>query len=301
MGAALAEVEGAAVVSGGIDSSRPFIPEWLTPLFHTPFYRRLTEEQRLRYNQLHACYFNEQTIFFESLMARPILSCFTARPLPDDLVSGLRVFMAEEARHSAMFRALNRQCFPQRYAKQDFFFIRVPSTTLRLLGIWVRHPSLFPLFIWLLLIEEERALFYAKEFLKASSQLEPHFVAAQKMHLADEVGHIHWDEALLDEVWPRTGRLLRRLNARLFRWLVGEFFNTPKRGGIRVIEQLVDEFPSLRPELPVMRKQVSGLARNRDYHQTLYSRAITPKSFRRFDANPEFLKMGDVLLAYTPA
>lgn len=301
MGAALAELEGAAVVPGGIDHSRPFIPEWLTPLFHIPFYLRLTEQQRVRYNQLHAGYFNEQTIFFESLMARPILNYFTAQSLPDDLANGLRVFMAEEARHSAMFRALNRQCLPDQYATGDFFFIQVPPLTLRLLGIWVRHPGLFPLFIWLLLIEEERALFYAKEFLKASANLEPHFVAAQKAHLADEVGHIHWDEELLDEIWPRTGRALRWLNGFLFRWLVGEYFNTPKRGGVRVVEQLVQEFPALRPQLPSFREQIAQLARNREYHESLYSRTITPKAFRRFDTCPEFRTIGKILLGYTPA
>ena len=93
------------------------MPEALTPLFFTPSYTQLTEEQRLRYNQLHACYFNEQTIFFESVMAQPILKYFAARPLPEDLRGGLRVFMAEEARHSAMFRAINRQCHPERYVR----------------------------------------------------------------------------------------------------------------------------------------------------------------------------------------
>ena len=37
--------------------------------------------------------------------------------------------------------------------------------------------------------------------------------------------------------------ILRRLNAELFRWMVGEFFNTPKRGGLRVVSHLVREVP----------------------------------------------------------
>ena len=59
-----------------IDFSRRFIPDRLTPLYHTPVYAQLSDAQRLRYNQLHASYFNEQTIFFESAMAQHILHEF---------------------------------------------------------------------------------------------------------------------------------------------------------------------------------------------------------------------------------
>ena len=66
-----------------IDFSRYFMPERLTPLFHTPSYAHLSEEQRRRYNQLHACYLNEQTIFFERVMAQPILESMMRVALPD--------------------------------------------------------------------------------------------------------------------------------------------------------------------------------------------------------------------------
>ena len=69
-----------------IDFSKRFMPERLTPLFYAPIYARLTDAQRLRYNQLHAFYLNEQTIFFESEMARHILQDFASRRLPDGLV-----------------------------------------------------------------------------------------------------------------------------------------------------------------------------------------------------------------------
>ena len=56
-----------------VDSGRLFIPEELTPLFHTPSYGELTAAQRLRYNQLHALYFNEQIMFFERALCCRIL------------------------------------------------------------------------------------------------------------------------------------------------------------------------------------------------------------------------------------
>jgi len=286
-------------ISSPIDFSRFFIPEELTPLYHTPCYAWLTGAQRLRYNQLHACYFNEQTIFFESVMAQRILSYFVKQSLPGGLSEGLRQFIAEEARHSEMFRQLNRQCLPHRYANGDFYFIRVPAFLSSLLRGWVRRPKYFPLFVWLLLIEEERSLFYAKEFLKSAATLEPHFISTQKTHLADEVGHVRWDEELLDWIWPQTGGKLRRVNAQIFKWLVSEYFNTPKRGGWRVVEELVAEDSALRPRLLELKAAVRRLAKNRGYHLSLYSRSITPKAFQRFDCCPEFHSIGDILLGYT--
>src|SRR5258708_15767223 len=175
---------------GTIDFTKRFIPERLTPLYHTPAYARLSIEQRLRYNQLHASYFNEQTIFFESNMAQHILRALIKRRLPDGLADGLHTFVGEEAQHSQMFRGLNRKCAPERYATGDFHFIRLPVWASECLRHWASHPALFPFFLWVLLIQEERALFCAKEFLQDAEGLEPNFVIAQRRHLADEVGHI---------------------------------------------------------------------------------------------------------------
>src|SRR5207248_166448 len=107
---------------GSIDFTRRFIPEHLTPLYHTPAYAQLSPVQRLRYNQLHACYFNEQTIFFETAMAQHILRAFLKRDVPTSLGDGLRNFIAEEKLHSQMFRDLNRQAFPDLYGNGDFHF-----------------------------------------------------------------------------------------------------------------------------------------------------------------------------------
>jgi len=286
-----------APTTSSIDVSRRFMPDLLTPLYYTTTFSRLSAEQRLRYNQLHAGYVLEQTIFFESVMARQILRYYASCPLPDGWAEGLLEFIAEEERHSEMFRTLNRRCAPQTYDRHDFHFIRVPAASRRVLEAWVRHPGFFPFFLWLMLLEEERSLYYASQFAKAAD-LEPNFVAAQKTHLADEAGHIQWDEKLLDWVWTQTGGWLRWLNARLFQWMVGDYFNMPKRGGLRVLDELAAEFPALRPELPVMRGQVLALAHNHDYHLSTYSRMITPRAFRRFDACPEFRSISKIFFGY---
>src|SRR5687768_4440406 len=177
-------------MSQPIDFSKRFMPELLTPLRHTPIFNNLPPGQRLRYNQLQAAYFNEQIIFFESAMAQHILRGILKMRLPRDLSELVNAFIAEEKRHSQMFRELNRRCFPERYAQRDFYFVNVPRCSKLLIRQWASHPGAFPFFIWILLIQEERALYCAKQFLAEPDQLEPSFVATQRQHLADEVGHV---------------------------------------------------------------------------------------------------------------
>jgi hypothetical protein len=273
------------------------MPERLTPLFHTPSYARLTAEHRRRYNQLHACYLNEQTIFFECVMARPILKSMTRVALPDLVARTLPTFMAEEAAHSEMFRALNRRCRPDLYARVDFHFVRLSPVARASLGAWVRVADRFPMFLWLLLIQEERAMYYATEFLRVDG-LEPGFVAVQREHLADETGHVRWDEQLLEHIWPRTNPAWRQFNARLFRWLMREYFTIPRRSGMRVVAALVDEFPALRDAWPELSRAMLGLADAPGFHRTAYSREVTPRTFARFDRTPEFRVLGEVLPGY---
>lgn len=276
------------------------MPQHLTPLRHTAAYGRFSETQKLRYNQLHALYFNEQIIFFESAMAQHILRSFIPRHPPARLADGLQKFLSEEAGHSKMFRELNRLCLPGIYNHSDFHFIHVPAISGSCLRWWADQSFRFPFFLWILLIQEERALFYAKEFLKNAPTLEAAFVAAQKKHLADEVGHVQWDEELLDWIWPQTSPGWRQVNARLFAWMMGEYFTTPKRSGLRVVAALVREFPDLQPLWPEIKSQMISLDRNPEFNALCYSREVTPKTFARFDRWPEFRRLERVLSGYRP-
>ena len=283
-----------------IDFSKPFMPECLTPLRHTRVFVRLTAAQRLRYNQLQAAYFNEQIIFFETAMAHHILRGLLKIDLPENLVAAVRLFIEEEKRHSQMFGELNRRCFPRWYANNEFFFVRVPQWSKALLRGWTSFPAEFPFFLWILLIQEERALCCAKQFVRESDDLEPCFVAAQSQHLSDEVGHVGWDEELLDFLWKRKSAPARRINAALFRWMIGEYFTTPKRSGLRVVQQLVLDYPELKPAWPELRRQMLALSNEGEFRFVSYSREVTPKSFARFDRCPEFRSLGKVLAGYSP-
>jgi len=289
-----------AAVFEQIDFSRPFMPESLTSLYFTPVYATLTAPQRLRYNQLNALYFNEQTMFFEKTLARNILGHYLEQPLDARLKSGLRQFWAEEEQHSAMFLDLNRKCAPEIYSRQDFYFIQIPPVAARVLDALSKRPQWFPFWLWLMHLQEERALFFGREFLKAADSLEPHFVAVQRRHLADEAGHVRWDDELLDWAWPKAGPWLRRCNTRLMAWMVGEYFATPKRSALRVVTALVREFPELRPQYPKFSRQLRALGTDPGYRRSLYCRENVPLTFKRFDAWPEFQSLTGAMAGYIP-
>lgn len=290
----------AASPSGArMESTRRFIAEEFTPLFHTSAYRLLPPAVSLRYNQLQALYFNEQAAFFEQEVLVPALCGLLRCPLPAELAKSVQTFRDEEQRHSAMFRALNRRCGPEFYARSDYHFICIARPLRSLLGEMAGRPRVFPLFVWLALMHEERSLFFSRGCLENADELEPRFVATHRAHLADEVGHVGWDGELLDWLWPRTGRTIRSVNVRLLAWMIGEFFLLPKRSGVRVVEQLAHEFPQL--DSAALRRALSGLKNNAGYVRSLYSREMTPRTFARFDALPEFASLGRTLPGYIPA
>jgi hypothetical protein len=282
-----------------IDHTRRFIAEEFTPLFHTSIYAQLPAEACLRYNQLHAFYFNEQVSFFEQEMLSPALLALQSLSLPPRLADGLQTFFDEEQRHTAMFRALNRRAAPELYTARNYHFIHAPWAALFGLKEIARQPDWFPFVFWLALLQEERSLHYSRGCLARRDELEPTFVATHRSHLADEVGHVAWDEEVLDWLWPQIGRWRRKLNARLFSWMLGEFFFLPRRSGLRVVTQLQHEFPQL--ETDALEDAMRELEGDFEYQRMLYSREITPRTFARFDAEPEFALLARTLPGYRPA
>ena len=252
----------------------------------------------MRYNQLHALYFNEQVAFFEQEMLSPALLALLRSSLPPHLAKGLRTFFEEEQRHTAKFRELNLRCAPEFYTVHSYYFIRMARPMRAILGAIASRPHWFPLLVWLALLQEERSLYYSKGCLEQASDMEPHFVALHRAHLADEVGHVGWDEELLDWLWPQVRPLVRFVNVRLLDWMLGEFFCLPKRSGLRVVGQLVSEHPHL--DSSALYRGMRDLGENPAYLKTLYSRDITPRSFARFDTHPEFALLARTLPGYRP-
>lgn len=287
--------------AGEIDFRLPFFPARLTALCHVPSWRLLEERHRIRYTQLYALYLNEQTAFFEELLAMTLLPALYARPdiIGEDLAESLRCFEAEERRHSRWFREMNRRIDPERFSMEPGEYVFIPSNP-RLNGIakwFARKPFSFPFWIWLILLQEERSIHVSREFLKDRS-LEPNFRELHRKHMADEVDHVRWDTELIERVWLPMPMWKRKIQAAIFGWLMREFFTAPKRAGKAVLDALLDEFPDLDPIASQLRCELAQLKSSIPYHASLYSREVTPKAFALFDSLPEFKNIGRSLPAY---
>lgn len=285
-----------------IDFSRPFTPAHTTALFHAPSWHLLTATQQIRYTQLYALYLNEQTAFFEELLASTLLPALYRRPdrIGDELAENLRTFEAEEKRHSQWFREMNHRIDSATFPLTPENYVFIPGgRAMRAIGKWLAsRPFAFPFWIWLVLLQEERSIFIAQESIAPRSGIEPNFRELQRRHLADEIGHVRWDTQLVERVWLPMPMWKRKLHARLFGHLMAEFFTVPKRSAIAVLNALLAEFSDLAPIAPQLRRELSDLKHSTAYHASLYSREVTPKAFALFDSLPEFADIGKYLPAY---
>lgn len=276
-----------------------FIPETLTPLYFTPLYADLTAEDKLTYNHLHGRYFLEQTIFYEQLMGCPALHVI-ARSAPDQkLRQEARDFIDEENEHSSWFRTLLREVSPGEYENRDFIMLKAPPLlrwSTRLSSRWIK---LFPGLMWLQLMAEERALYFGRIFLAHQDAIDPRFLHVQRKHLADEPSHIRRDEAFLQWLWPATPAWLRRLNARLLRRVIYEFFYLPKRSGWHVVKTWLATRPHLAHRSEEFRAAMDALGANPAFVASLYPKRFLPRTHHLSKSWPE-LAFLDSLLTDAP-
>jgi hypothetical protein len=283
-------------VIGRIDFSRRFLPEQITPLAHTLVYQGLSPSARLRYNQLFACSFHEHFILLEQTLCAHVLPALIGQFAGEPLAERLRVFRADEQIHTSWFHALHQACEPQLYKDNYHHFVRVSPAMRRLFAFCTNRPRIFPFCLWLAMIIEERTLSAARDILRESDQLEPHFVRLHRLHATAEVHHVGLDAEMLQRLWPALGFPGRQLNRWLFVTLLREFFQLPKRAGWRVIRQLVAEQPVLAPLLPRFRRELLALGDRPDYLATLYSRRREPRTFALADGFRELRQLEASLL-----
>jgi hypothetical protein len=282
-----------------IDFRRPFIPWEFCPFTHLPGAATLPPEILLRQNQLHALCGLELIQLFEwsgRQALAPLARKFAGTPLGGHIVE----FIEEERRHSAQFATLCRAAAPALYARGEHWFVRVPGVARSLAGFLLARPRLVPLWPWMMLVQEEKALHISRAYLRAADAIEPHFVAVHRLHAADEAHHIGWDEDLIDALWADTPRWWRRCNASALAWLLSEFFLAPKRAGVRLVEQLRREFPDHSGALHSLLPGLAALGRNPDWQRSAYSREMLPRTLERMAHWPEFSSCRRGLVAASP-
>ena len=264
-----------------------YIPEMLTPLYFTPLYADLAEDERLAYNRKHGLYFLEQTIFFEQITGRPVLEQLI-RLSPDERISrGAQQFMDDENIHTSWFRALLREVEPEIYRRGDFHLLEVTPLMIHSTRLTARAVRWLPCLLWLQLIAEERSLYFGRCFMEAGEQLDRRFLSVQKRHMADETAHIGYDEVFIGWLWAESGENVRKINARLLEWLLREFFHLPKRSGWRVVESWLRDFPHLWARRDEFKAAMGNLSENENYLHTLYPRRYLPLTTELSAAWPE--------------
>jgi hypothetical protein len=282
-----------------IDFSRPFIPEEFCPFSYLPGASSLPPAVVLRQNQLHALCGLELIQLFE-WSGRCALAPLARRFAGSELGDHLTEFIADEARHSAQFAALCRAAAPSLYARNSQVFVRVPAIARALASSLLARPGLLPLWPWMMLVQEEKALHISRAYLDAAHELEPHFVAVHRLHAADEAHHINWDEELIAALWAGVLPRWRRYNARALRWLLDEFFLAPKRAGARLLAQLAREFPNHAAHLRSLAPALSQLKHNPGWQRAAYSREMLPRTLEQMARWPEFSPWCEALAAAEP-
>jgi predicted metal-dependent hydrolase len=283
-----------------IDLARPFLCPTVIPLCYTASWPRLGPEQALRANQITGLCFNELITFFETAFAPAVLAALRRRAIPPELADCLRHFLADEARHSAMFQRLNRLSAPGWYARSPYRLVRVPRAVRAVVRLLTRHPALFPAVLWIMLALEEHSLEVSRRCAGVEADLEPHWARAWRAHFEDEVRHVQVDWHLIERFHAAQPPSMRRANAFLVRTGIARFLLAPSRSGLRVLSALVAEFPELRALEASLAAELVALDRSPAYQSMMYSRQATPLTFELFDRFPEFHDLSAVLAAYRP-
>jgi len=286
-----------------IDRSRRFYCDTLTPLYYTRVYAELGDAHRLRYNQLTGLYSNELIGFLETFVLGRTLDALIERTdldLPEALTAALRGFRHDEQGHADQWRRLNRLSEPEWYAGCDYRILAVGRAAKAAASFVAGHPVAFPLMFWFQLVQEERSVDISRRIAAAAGDLEPRYVAVYRGHLRDEIRHVHIDWHLIDHLFARRRVLWRRLNARLFRQIVGTLFLAPAAATTRIVRRLVREFPELRPIEARTIDELATLGTSEAYCSMMYSRETTPITFALFDRYPEFHPMREPLKSYHP-
>ncbi len=290
-----------------IDLDRPFMPENRTQLYFTDVYWRLSDRQRLRYNQLFACRVNEYIMVLESDMVEyflvPLLQHQKVRE-NSDLHLCLEVMIEEERRHYQMFLDLNRRCFPSIYSgSKEKHFTEFPLMARNLFPLLRLAGQKLPFPIWYIMAMEEEAIDLAKAMLKCPNtetlgELEPNFVAIHREHMKDEARHVAIDLHVSENCFD--GRALqRKVGAWFFKLTMKAMTYVGSKGpGAKVIYSLIEEFPELLDIKNELFTALVSLNGNSNYQKSLFNRSSAPNSFQMFDEIPEFDDLGKVLVGY---
>jgi hypothetical protein len=158
--------------------------------------------------------------------------------------------------------------------------------------------------LWYVMALEESSVALARMMRKPAEtqtlgELEPSFVRVHLEHMKDEVRHLHTDRRMIRAAIGAAGPLWKRLNAFLFKRMIGNFTTVGRHGsGARVIRHLVREMPELASRKEELLSALTRLKGSASYQNSLFSRSLMPLTFDIFDETPELAGLENILEGY---
>jgi hypothetical protein len=280
-----------------VDWSRPieytlkWMPEGMVHIRFLPSYPKMSALHRLRYNQLYGLAICEQFIWFEEGIVIPIMQrILRGRNLPAELRACLEHFIADEVKHSELFKRLLRKVdsswngyrFLDLSAPQAFFYRTV-----------VRHPGLFSAWIWMTIYFEERTmhfsrLYNAEKYKGGKAAIDPTFARAHHLHMIDEARHLQVDQYLLRYLYDPEPRWKKVLASRMMERVM-EAYASPSRIARAVVALMKHEFPADTPLFDDIIAELPSLRHNADFLVALFGDEALPRTRALLKVYPEML------------
>jgi rubrerythrin len=272
-----------------------YLPEEVTSLSYSTSYAKLTRKQQIRYNQLFGLYGHELIIFFEKRFPAAYLAIAKHEYINSELKKEIQKFVEDEDRHWRMFDRLNKELAPEIYLKNTFHFLKISPLVDMLARIIISFSPYLPMLLILIFMQEERSIYYTEKLKKTPDLYHPKCYSVHLKHLEDEDRHVDLDEKVIELIWARLPRWLKKINVLLLKIGIREFFTLPKRAGIKIIDQFILEFPDLEPRKNELKKEIFNAVKNSDFYDTLYSPKSMPRCVKFLNSQTIFQPLGDVI------
>jgi hypothetical protein len=284
-----------------IDRTKPWSPAAIAPMTYLPSYAKLSEAQRLRYNQLFSLGICEQFIWFERDLLNPVLERVLKRKrVSGELRAAVIQFIEDEEKHAEMFWRLLERAEPQLYVRRKYFFLNMNNLQRASIRAMVTKPEHFLVWIWAAIFFEERTLDYSRHYVLAQKEtpelIDPLFSRCHRLHLVDEARHHEIDFHLLNELYDPEPWAKKKLAGVMMRRLMKNFAS-PRRISWRIIERLAREFGGREPSgvYSALWRELPLLGQSREFHQVAFGKQAVGRTLGHLARYPEMDSIWELL------
>lgn len=271
--------------------SLKWAPPEMTPFSYLESFKLLSEEQKLRYNQLFALGILEQFAWFESDLLGAILNKKISSMPPGEFREALEHFVADEIKHTEMFWQILESYAPELYTKRKYHFLNLGF--FQKIGVWalVTFPNLNLAWIWMAIFFEERTLDYSKKYVdyerKHPGDLDPQFLGAHRLHLIDEARHFQMDIHFLERIYNPASAIQKTVAYWGMKKLM-KAYTSPKRVSHKVLDRLLLEYPDLSENVvKAIKDDLAAISSSREFLNMAFGEKAVPRSRTLMKKDPQ--------------